>query len=147
MKLDDQSVVFHLFNEIGIIEQLSKAQLEKVLPDGLKAPQFGVLNRFCRLGDNETPQSLASAFQVTKGAMTNTLTRLSDRGLVKIKPDPVDGRSKRVFITAKGRNVRNDSIAAVGEVFSNLNEAITIDEIKQALPFLNKLRVHLDNNR
>ena len=143
----DQSLIFQLFNEIGIIEQLSKAQLEAQLPDGLKAPQFGVLNRFCRLGDNETPQSLASAFQVTKGAMTNTLKRLSDRELIIIRPDEKDGRSKRVFITEKGKDVRNQSIKAVSEKFMILNDHFDRAEVEAALPFLNKLRVFLDNNR
>jgi DNA-binding MarR family transcriptional regulator len=145
MVQDDK--LFQLFNEIGIIEQLSRAQLEAVLPDGLKAPQFGVLNRFCRLGDNETPQSLASAFQVTKGAMTNTLNRLNVRGLVRIKPDPNDGRSKRVFITAKGKKVRNQSIEAAVGNFQEFKLNFTDEEVQQALPFLFKLRKFLDENR
>ena len=80
----DDPLLFTLFNEIGIISQLSNAAFEKVLPDGLKVSHFSVLNHLARLGDNKSPSSLASAFQVTKGAMTNTLGRLEARGLVKV---------------------------------------------------------------
>jgi DNA-binding MarR family transcriptional regulator len=36
------------------------------------ASQFKVLNHLVRLGDGTTPAKLAKAFQITKGAMTNT---------------------------------------------------------------------------
>ena len=73
-------VIFHVFNEIGIIEQLARNVFEQVLPDGLKVSQFSILNHFVRLGDDKNPVDLARAFQVTKGAMTNTLQRLEGRG-------------------------------------------------------------------
>ena len=72
--------VFRLFNEIGIISQLSGTILARVLPHGLSMAQFGVLNNFVRLGGERTPAGLAEAFQVTRGAMTNTLTRLEAQG-------------------------------------------------------------------
>ena len=40
----DLTVLFEVFKEIGIIEQLSRALLEARLPDGLIAPHFGVGN-------------------------------------------------------------------------------------------------------
>ena len=83
-----------VMTEIGIIAQLSQARLERNLPDGLSAAQFGVLIHFSRRGGRESPARLASAFQVTKGAMTNTLQRLEARGFVAIVGDPDDGRRK-----------------------------------------------------
>ena len=97
---DDDPVVFTFFNEIGIIDQLAQNLLEHALPDGLKMSHFVVLNHFARLGGARSPQDLARAIQVTKGAMTNTLKRLKTRGLVEIQPDPDDGRAKRVTLKA-----------------------------------------------
>ena len=84
--------LFEFFNEIGIINQLSSTRFERVLPPGLSLAQFSVLNNFARLGGTRTPAQLASAFQVTKGAMTNTLKKLAAGGYINITPDPADGR-------------------------------------------------------
>ena len=84
-------LIFRFFTEIGIIEQLARARLERALPDGMKISQFAVLNHLVRLPGKWSPARLASAFQVTRAAMTNTLQRLESRGLIKIEADPGDG--------------------------------------------------------
>jgi DNA-binding MarR family transcriptional regulator len=139
--------LFVFFNEIGIINQLATTQLERNLPGGLKASHFGVLSHFVRLGDNKTPAQLASAFQVTKGAMTNTLQKLEERGLVRIKKNPEDGRSKLVTITAKGRRVRAEAIQAVTPMFTELMAMIPRKKVEQALPTLQEIRKILDEAR
>ncbi len=138
---------FKVFNEIGIINQLGSTAFEKSLPDGLKISQFSVLNHFVRLGDGSTPLQLATAFQVTKGAMTNTLKRLVARELIKIRPDPEDGRCKRVFITKQGRIIREHCIQRISPIVDILTQTFTEDDFKAALPFLKKLRNVLDTKR
>jgi len=140
-------VFFKVFNEIGIINQLGSTAFEKTLPDGLKISQFSVLNHFVRLGNESTPLQLANAFQVTKGAMTNTLKRLLDRELVTIRPDPNDGRRKRVFITEKGRVTRDRCIQRVAPLFVILKKSLSENEFRAAIPFLQKLREILDEER
>lgn len=139
--------LFVFFNEIGIINQLATTQLERALPDGLKTSHFGVLSHFVRLGDNKTPAQLAGAFQVTKGAMTNTLQKLEERGLVRIKTNPEDGRSKLVTITAKGRRVRDEAIEAVAPYLAGLTELIPQAKIEKVLPTLQEVRKILDEAR
>jgi hypothetical protein len=46
--MSEDPLAFRVFNEIGIIEQLSRNLFERVLPDGLTLPQFTVLNHFVR---------------------------------------------------------------------------------------------------
>jgi DNA-binding MarR family transcriptional regulator len=95
----DTSLYFELFNEIGILAQLSRALFEARLPKGLTVPHFSVLNHLVRLGDGKTPLALARAFQVPKTTRTHTLSGLEARGLVDLAPNPRDGRSKRVRLT------------------------------------------------
>jgi len=140
-------VFFKVFNEIGIINQLGSTAFEKTLPDGLKISQFSVLNHFVRLGEESTPLKLANAFQVTKGAMTNTLKRLLDRELITIRPDPKDGRRKRVFITEKGRTTRDQCIQRVAPLFVILKKNLSESEFRSVIPFLQKLRQILDEER
>lgn len=140
-------IFFKVFNEIAIINQLGTTAFEKKLPDGLKISQFGVLNHFVRVGDGSTPLQLANAFQVTKGAMTNTLKRLLDRELIRIRPDLEDGRSKRVFITQKGRATREQSIQRIAPLVEILKNSFTESDFKAAIPFLQQLRGVLDRER
>ena len=136
-----------MLNEIGIINQLSSARFEALLPEGLTQPQFSVLNNFVRLGGVRTPAQLASAFQVTRGAMTNTLQRLEASGLVDIKPSSSDGRSKEVRITAKGRRMRERAIAATQPELLSLVDAMGAANIADMLAQLETLREYLDANR
>ncbi len=143
----EDPMLFRFFNEIGIIEQLARARLESVMPDGLKISQFGVLSHLLRLGDESSPARLANAFQVTKGAMTNTLHRLESRGLVKITADPNDGRAKLVSLTHAGRNMREQCIRNIEPMLLELQARFGEDFFSTTLPRLEKVRKYLDEHR
>jgi DNA-binding MarR family transcriptional regulator len=138
---------FRLLTEIAIIAQLSGARLDRVLPEGMSRAQFGVLNHFARLGGQWAPARLARAFQVTKGAMTNTLQRLEAQGFVKIMDDPRDARAKLVEITEAGKRAREQAVRATGASLGELVGLIPLAEVKAALPFLENLRKVLDERR
>lgn len=140
-------LAFRVFTEIGIIDQLANSMLERGLPDGLKVSQFIVLNHLVRLDGEWSPARLANAFQVTKGAMTNTLQRLEKRGFVQVLPDPNDGRGKLVSITKTGREMRLRCVESVGPVLADLSREISDKELASALPVLEKIRKYLDNHR
>ncbi|MEL6232867.1 MAG: MarR family transcriptional regulator [Pseudomonadota bacterium] len=138
---------FQLFNEIGIIAQLSRAAFEARMPEGLALPQFSVLNHFVRLGDGRSPLDLARAFQVPKTTMTHTLSVLEERGLVSFEPHPRDGRSKLVYITPRGRAFRDAAIAALGPDLARLEAALESGLPDRLLPDLRRLRAFMDADR
>ncbi|MBM3533815.1 MAG: MarR family transcriptional regulator [Alphaproteobacteria bacterium] len=140
-------MLFTFFNEIGIIDQLARARLDRGLPDELRASHFIVLNHLVRMGDGKSPVALARAFQVTKGAITNTLQRLEARGLIALSADPDDGRGKRVTLTAAGRRMRDQSILQLWPAFADLAPVATAAEIEAVLPLLRRIREHLDRAR
>jgi DNA-binding MarR family transcriptional regulator len=144
---DPTSTYFRFFNEIGIIAQLSGNRLERVLPEGMSLAQFSVLNHFCRLGGAWSPTRLAAAFQVTKGAMTNTLQRLEAQGFVTVRPDDDDARAKLVEITDAGRRAREDGVHATGVIVAELADLVPLSDVKTALPLLEFVRKTLDENR
>lgn len=139
--------IFGFFNEIGIVSQLSSALFMRLLPGGLHLSHFIVLNHLTRLGDGRTPLQIAAALQVTKATMTHTLTVLSRHAFVEIRPNPDDGRSKLVYLTAAGSAFRDDAIARLTPAFGFVAEALTPAEIAAALPVLEKLRKLLDAER
>ncbi len=139
--------VFVFFNEIGIISQLSSAQLQKVLPDGLHPSHFGILNHLVRLGDGKTPASLASAFQVTKATMTHSLKVLSQNGHIRIEANEDDGRSKLVYLTESGAACRDQSIAAISAMIGKNFTQEQIDQMQKLIEPLAAIRTVLDENR
>lgn len=138
---------FELFNEIAIIEQLSRTMLEERLPEGLIAPHFTVLNHLTRVGDGRAPIDMARAFQVPKTSMTHTLKVLEARGLIDIRPNPEDGRSKLVWLTDAGRKVRADTIEGLGPDLAQIAARFGHADLDAVLPVLKNLRIHLDAAR
>lgn len=139
--------LFALLNEVSIIEHLARNRLERVLPDGLRASHFVVLNHLTRMGDGRSLARIARAVQVERPAMTNTIQRLEARGLVRVGPHPRDGRGKLVFLTEAGRAARAAAVvaatAAIAPIAAGLDEA----DMQAALPLLRRLRATLDAAR
>ena len=133
--------------EIGVIGQLTRNRLERALPDGLSQAQFNLLLRLAQHGAEESPVRLAQAFQVTKGAMTNTLQRLDAQGFVTVTGDEGDGRRKRVRITPAGLAAHDRALAAARPAMEALRGRFSGNEFDEALPFLSELRAWLDENR
>jgi DNA-binding MarR family transcriptional regulator len=138
---------FTLFNEIGIIAQLSRAMFEARLPSAMLVSHFAVLNHLIRVQDGRTPLELARAFQVPKTTMTHTLSVLGVAGLVSQRPNARDGRSKRIWITEAGRTFRDTAIGALAPDLERLQEHFSPSEVERLLPQLTALRTILDAMR
>ena len=146
--MDDKDLaLFAVFNEIGIINQLSSTVFQARLPEGLHISHFGVLNHLVRLGDGRTPLSIANAFQVPKTTMTHTLAVLEKRALIRMAPNPEDGRSKVVLLTDAGRAARDQAIASMADPIHKLSEGLGNAAVTELLPKLEALRKFLDENR
>lgn len=139
--------LFQLFNEVGIIAQLSRTLLEAQLPEGVIAPHFGVLNHLSRVGDGRTPLRIARAFQVPKTSMTHTIKGLEARGWVEVRPNPEDGRSKCVWLTDAGRVFLQETQGKLVAAYGGMAEGIDPATIERLLPDLERIRVYLDDNR
>lgn len=91
--------------------------------------EFDVLAALRRSGPpyQLTPTQLISQTLVTSGTMTNRIDRMEERGLVARHPDPHDGRSVIVKLTAQGRTVVDsalvDLLAREGKLLNQLDPA------------------------
>ena len=143
MRPIDDPITFTVLNEIRVIEQLVNGRLQRALPHDLELSQFAVLNQLTLSGGEKSPAQLARAFQLTKGAMTNTVKRLEARGLIRVRDDAVDGRRKLISVTEAGRAVRDDAVAALTPVFGDIAAGVGREPLREMLPLLRGLRVHL----
>ena len=143
---DDEVTAFRVMNEIGILAQLGRALFEARLPEGVLLPHFSLLNHLVRVRDGQTPLALARAFQVPKTTMTHTLAVAERHGWVETRPNPRDGRSKEVWLTASGRAFREESIAALAPDLARLARDRP-EAVRALLPHLVSLREYLDRAR
>ena len=80
---------------------------------GLEAYEFDVLSALRRSGPpyELTPGQLVRQTLVGSGTTTNRLDRLESRGLIDRRPDPEDGRVRRVRLTDRGRDRLDAALA------------------------------------
>ncbi|MEL6793268.1 MAG: MarR family transcriptional regulator, partial [Pseudomonadota bacterium] len=109
--------------------------------------QFSILNHLIRVRDGQTPLTLASAFQVPKTTMTHSLAGLERRGLVEMRANPEDGRSKCIWLTEAGGAFREDAIAALGRDAARLAPQLDLEAIMEMVPKLAEVRAVLDRDR
>jgi DNA-binding MarR family transcriptional regulator len=141
-RTDDLAV--SLFGELFMADQLARNRVSKALPKGMELSHFSVLNHLARLNEERTPAQLARAFHVTRGAMTNTLTKLEWAGHIHIRPDWDDARQKFVAISPSGRAARDAAVAAVIPMISDVVQTLGADKVRAVLPVLREMRVKLE---
>mgnify|MGYP006274049041 CR=1 FL=1 len=133
-----------LFSEILTADQLVRNRLSRGLPRGMEISHFSVLNHLARFGTERSPAQLARSFHVTRGAMTNTLGKLEAAGYVHIRPDWDDARRKMVAISPAGRRARDEALAAITPMVTELVSELGEEKVRAVLPILRELRLKLE---
>ena len=132
-----------LFSEILALDQLLRSRISKGLPKGMELSHFSVLNHLAHVGVERTPADLAKSFNLTRGAITNTLTKLEWAGYVHIRPDWDDARRKQVVISPAGRSARDHAFEQISPILAKATGAAGEENLKSILPILRELRTNL----
>ena len=134
-----------LFSEITTIDQLIRAQVTKILPNGMAISHISVLNHLSSVKYEKTPMQLAKSFNVTKGAMTNTLSKLEASGYINIRPDWNDARKKQVKISKAGAEAQREAIKSITPILDKVISKLGKEKADLALPIIRELRNILIN--
>ncbi|SFR35495.1 MarR family winged helix-turn-helix transcriptional regulator [Litoreibacter janthinus] len=129
-----------LFSELFMVDQLARGKLGKALPKGMELSHFTMLNHLYQQTEPRTPAQLAKSFALTRGALTNTLSKLEWAGHIHVSPDWDDARRKQVVISPAGRRARNTALESITPMVMELIERVGSDRIRDALPVLRDLR-------
>ena len=140
-----QNLAVSLFSEILAVDQLARANVARVLPQGMELSHFSVLNHLTHTGVERSPAQLAKTFHLTRGAMTNTLHKLEWAGWDHIRPDWDDARRKMVAISPAGEAARNAALAAIAPVIADVVRKVGEDKVRTALPVLREMRTKLSD--
>jgi DNA-binding MarR family transcriptional regulator len=146
MNDDDNSIAVSLFSEIVMTDQLMRNRLTKVLPKGMEISHFSVLNALAYTSEERTPAQLANLFNLTRGAMTNTLNKLEWAGYIHIRPDWDDARRKMVSISPSGRAARDQAVATISPIITEIVGQVGSEKVRSTLPVLRELRKFLSES-
>jgi DNA-binding MarR family transcriptional regulator len=138
-----ETLSISFFSEILALDQLLRSKISKGLPKGMELSHFSVLNHLAHVGSERTPADLAKSFNLTRGAITNTLTKLEWAGYVHIRPDWDDARRKQVVISPSGRAARDHAFAQIGPILAKATGISGVENLKNILPILRELRTSL----
>ncbi len=99
---------------------------------GISGWEFDVLATLRRSGEPYclAPTELFSALMVASGTMTNRLQRLEASGFIERHPNPADGRSLLVQLTASGRVLIDAAVEAHLENERAILAPLTTTELK-----------------
>jgi len=145
MSDQNNSLSVALFGEIFMADQLARNRLSRALPKGMEISHFTLLNHLAHTSVEKSPGQLAKTFHVTRGAMTNTLSKLERAGHIHIRPDWDDARRKFVAISPAGRAACETALGVVAPIVADVVEAIGADKVRAVLPVLRAVRSRLDN--
>ncbi len=102
---------------------------------GLSTAQFDVLAQIGATG-GMTQQDLADALLVTKGNISQLLSKLEHEGLIKRHHE---GRSNCLFLSEKGRELAGRVVPQQELLIAELLQPLTTDEQFELLRLLRKL--------
>ena len=143
MSTDKNALAISLFSEILAADQKVRYRLTSVLPKGMEISHFSILNHLAWHEGERSPAQLAETFNVTRGAITNTLGKLEWAGYTHIRPDWDDARRKMVAISPAGRQARDEALNAIAPIVDNVIEQLGEEGVRAALPILRELRKQL----
>lgn len=143
-QLDNLSIT--IFSELFMADQLARGLMARALPKGMELSHFSVLNHLARTNGEKSPAQLAKTFNLTRGAMTNTLSKLERAGHVHIRPDWDDARRKFVTISPAGRRACEHALQTIAPIVGEVVASVGSDKVKAALPVLRDIRRKLESS-
>ena len=119
------------------------AETRAALGGELTLSQFDLLAMLDR-EDGQTLADLARQLLVTAGNVTGVVDRAERDGLVVRRPDPGDRRSKRVYVTARGRRLFANAAARHAERIGDVFDALSDAELARLSRMLERIRARLE---
>jgi len=134
---------FKLDDSLGFIVNRTNTRLKNELLNrfskyDVTPEQWAVLNRLWER-EGITPKEIS---ETTFKDLPNTariLAKLERKELVYRTPDPADKRSSRVFLTDRGRELKDILIPIARDVLDKATRGMTVESVNQLKTLLNKV--------
>lgn len=113
-----------------LTSKLNAEMNRRLQPHGLSLPDFAILMTLLELED-QTQTELGKKTAIAAHGTTRSIDALEALGLVERRADPTSRRSRRIFLTKKGRQIGPELFHIVAEVNAWLMAGLDAPE-KQA---------------
>lgn len=129
-----------------LAKEASLALQEHAGDAGLAPGQFPVLLELWN-GDGVTQRELVDRLDIEQATMASTLARMERDGLVSRRRHPTDRRAQLIFLTARGRNLRETAVTAAQATedalfqgFRQFERALLLEYMRMTLANLGRRR-------
>ena len=125
------TVLLQLWTAAHMAERLVAEHMERV---GVSDEQFALLSRIA-LDGPVTPTVLAAEMGVPPTTLADAVRRLDERGEIERLPNPADGRSHLLTLSAAGRERVEAAAPAVGSALEELRAHLRVppEEVEAAM--------------
>ena len=117
---------------------LREATDEAMSRHGVRVGQHIVLTALWEQ-DGLAPGEIARRLGTTTPTIVNTATRMEEAGLVVRRPDPADARLVRLYLTARGKAVREPVREARAALEARATSSLTAAELSHLHAALTKI--------
>ena len=117
---------------------MTQAYDQCLAPTGLSTSQFSILATLARSGPRGIGD-LAEELVMDRTTMSRAVQPLERDGLVQIRPDPEDRRSRQLHLTPRGRTILADAQPRWAEAQARLHQAYGEDKAHALLRLLDTL--------
>ena len=130
------TVLLQLWTAAHMAERLVAEHLQRA---GLSDEQFALLSRIA-LDGPVTPKALAAEMGVPATTLADAVRRLDERGEIERLPNPADGRSHLLTLSAAGRERVEAAAPVVWDALEELRAQLGVppEEIENAMDQLHR---------
>jgi DNA-binding MarR family transcriptional regulator len=128
-----QRLALALHRATALVDRVADGYLQPA--HGMGISMFAALVTIDAVGP-ASQSEVARGLDVSRAAVTQRLTRLVERGLVEVVPDPADSRANVVSITSAGRTLLAEAWDGLARSDDGLERGVDLAALQQALDTL-----------
>lgn len=136
---------YSLSNSLGFLVYVADLKMKNLLqrrikPFGLGTEQWAILSQLCEQ-DGINQRELAAKTYKDQASLTRILDKLAKKGCIERVGCPDDRRAFLIYITEKGRALRDELIPYDRAALDEAEKVLTGEEVKVIKHLLRKLAI------
>jgi DNA-binding MarR family transcriptional regulator len=137
----EETVDYHIKSAWHAISRMYNQKA--VLEDFTTAIGFVLININSKEGTPAT--KIAPLMGLEARSLTRMLKSMEEKGLIFKKPDPVDKRSVRIFLTPEGKRKKEISVKTIKEFNEQVREVVSEEELNDFFMVFQKINQVIEN--
>ena len=137
----EETVDYHIKSAWHAISRMYNQKA--VLEDFTTAIGFVLININSKEGTPAT--KIAPLMGLEARSLTRMLKSMEEKGLIFKKPDPVDKRSVRIFLTPEGKRKKEISVKTIKEFNEQVREVVSEEQLNDFFMVFQKINQVIEN--